>query len=333
MFPETLAALLLALIVDALVGDPDPVWRRLPHPVVLFGHLIDVLDRKLNLEDAADGRRRGGGVLAVLVLLCVAAGIGIALQMGLSRLPFGDFAIGLLASILIAQRGLYEHVAIVRDALLADGLKGGREAVAKVVGRDPDRLNESGIVRAATESLAENFSDAVVAPAFWFAIFGLPGLLAYKALNTADSMIGHRNARYSEFGWAAARLDDTANLVPARLSALVIAGAALLADRAAAKKALRTALRDARKHRSPNAGWPEAAFAGALDIALAGPRVYAGVVIDDDFVNDSGKKELADGDLNRALGLFAAASVFHAGIYAVLMIGALALGATVLIAP
>jgi adenosylcobinamide-phosphate synthase len=208
-----------------------------------------------------------------------------------------------LASTLLAQRSLYVHVARVADALERDGLAAGRAAVAHIVGRDTAALDQAGVARAAIESLAENFSDGVVAPAFWMAIAGLPGAAVYKAINTADSMIGHRTARHAAFGWAAARLDDLVNLPASRLSALLLVAAAGLEDRAAAAAAWRAVRRDAHRHRSPNAGFPEAAMAGALGLALAGHRVYAGVTVEDALMGD-GRREATASDLRKALALY-----------------------------
>ena len=207
----------------------------------------------------------------------------------------------MLAASLPAQRSLYTYVKAVADALDADGLEAGRSAVAMIVGRDPQALDLAGVARAAIESLAENFSDGIVAPLFWTALAGLPGGVAYKAANTADSMIGHRNARYEDFGWAAARFDDLVNLPASRLAALWFVLAARLDGRArAAWKAVR---RDAGKHRSPNAGWPEAAMAGALGLKLAGPRVYGGVTVEDAYMGD-GRREAAAADIRAALRLY-----------------------------
>jgi adenosylcobinamide-phosphate synthase len=207
-------------------------------------------------------------------------------------------------STLIAQKSLYQHVAAVASGLETGGLGGGRLAVSRIVGRDPEALDQAGVSRAAIESLAENFSDGVVAPVFWAALFGLPGLLAYKVINTGDSMIGHKTERHLQFGWAAARLDDLLNLVPARLSALIVCAAAWLLPGADPLAAWRAMWRDARKHRSPNAGWPEAAFAGALSLAIAGPRVYHGEHVDDHWMNDGGRPHAAAPDIRMALRLF-----------------------------
>ncbi len=218
-------------------------------------------------------------------------------------------------AVLLAQRSLYDHVAAVRDALDRRGLAAGREAVSHIVGRDPESLDEYGVARAAIESLAENFSDGVVAPALFYALFGLPGIFVYKTANTLDSMIGHKTPRYLQFGWAAARLDDLLNLVPARLSGVLLAAAALATPRARALPALRTMLRDARKHRSPNAGWPEAAAAGALDLALAGPRRYQGHVVNDPWLGE-GRARATPADIDRALRLYLTACLLQAALVA-----------------
>ncbi|NVN85984.1 MAG: cobalamin biosynthesis protein [Rhodopseudomonas sp.] len=300
-----------------MIGDPDWLWRRLSHPVVLIGGLIGWLDRTLNRADWSPRRRQLAGVGAVLILVTAAALVGLLLQTMLWQAPGGDLVLGLLAATLIAQRSLYQHVARVRSAFATGGLQAARAAVAMIVGRDPNRLDEAGVSRAAIESCAENFSDGVVAPLFWLALGGLPGLIAYKAINTADSMIGHRNARYESFGWAAARLDDVVNLIPARLAGVLIALVAPLAGGSIAT-ASATMRRDASKHRSPNAGWPESAMAGALGIALAGPRTYAAGVVDDPFLNAEARMDASPDDIGRALDLLLAACVLQAAVYAVL---------------
>ena len=301
-----------ALVVDAVVGDPDRVWRRVPHPVVWFGWLVQRLDTTLNHEGQVPGARRRAGVLALGLLLIATAAPAYALQAGLSRVPGGSVLVMVFASVLIAQRSLYQHVAAVQDAL-AGGLGPGRQAVAMIVGRDPDSLDEAGVCRAAIESCAENFSDGVVAPAFWFALGGLPGLAAYKAVNTADSMIGHRTLRHEAFGWAAARFDDLVNLVPARLAGMLVglAGGHPL-------HAWRIMLRDARLHRSPNAGWPESAMAAALGLALAGPRRYGRRVVEVAFLNAEGRQDAKSADIGRCLRVFTVACLLHFGLYATL---------------
>ena len=221
IWSDTLFVVVAALAFDALIGDPDWLWRRLPHPVVLIGSLIGFLDRALNHEKWSPAQRKLAGVAVVILLLAIAAVIGFLIEELLRQIAFGHFLVGLVASTLIAQRSLYQHVARVQTAFADGGLDGARRAVSMIVGRDPEQLDEAGVCRAAIESCAENFSDGVVAPVFWLALLGLPGLIAYKAINTADSMIGHRTARYEQFGWAAARLDDLVNLIPARLSGLL----------------------------------------------------------------------------------------------------------------
>jgi adenosylcobinamide-phosphate synthase len=305
----TAAILVGALALDWLIGDPAWIWRRLPHPVVLAGRLIGWQDRRLNRVVHADGTRRLLGVVAIMSLLTLAVAVGLALAAITRALP-GGWAVELLVvAILLAQRDLFDHVRAVGRGLTTGGLEGGRKAVARIVGRDPASLDAHGVARAAIESLAENFSDGVVAPAFWYLLCGPAGLCAYKALNTADSMIGHRTPRHRMFGWAAARLDDLANLAPARLAALLLILAAVVAPGAQPFAALRVTLADARKHKSPNAGWPEAAMAGALGLSLAGPRRYGDELVADPWLNAKGRAMANVRDIRRALALFAVACV------------------------
>jgi adenosylcobinamide-phosphate synthase len=306
-----------AVAFDALIGDPDWLWRRLGHPVALIGALIDALDRRFNREDQSPQQRRSAGIAGTAILVVIAGSVGAFVQAIVQQLPAGNILLALIASIFIAQRSLYQHVAEVRTAFAEGGLAEARDAVAMIVGRDPEQLDEAGVCRAAIESCAENFSDGVVAPVFWLALLGLPGLIAYKAINTADSMIGHRTERHASFGWAAARLDDLVNLVPARLSALLLAIAAPIAG-GSVGTSLSVVRRDAAKHRSPNAGWPESAMAGALGLSLAGPRRYAEHVVDDPFLNAEATREAVPDDIGRALDLYTAACVIEAAIYAAL---------------
>ena len=317
VWSDTLFVVAAALAFDALIGDPDWLWRRLPHPVTLIGSLIGWLDRSFNLETHSSAQRKFAGAGVVVLLLMISISIGVLIEFALSQVPFGNVLLGLVASTLIAQRSLYQHVARVRAAFADGGLAEARRAVAMIVGRDPDQLDEPGVCRAAIESCAENFSDGVVAPVFWLALLGLPGLIAYKAINTADSMIGHRNRRYESFGWASARLDDLVNLIPARLSGLLLAIVAPIA-RGTTRTALRVMWRDASKHRSPNAGWPESATAGALGLALAGPRCYGERIVDDVFLNAGVRKAATPDDIGRALDLLVAACLLQAAAYSAL---------------
>jgi adenosylcobinamide-phosphate synthase len=297
-------SLLIALGIDAWYGDPVALYRKLPHPVVVIGKVIAWADRRFNRESDAPRRRRDAGIALVVVLVAAALLVGWLIQALLLRLPLGRLWLGLAMSALIAQRSLYGHVADVARAVEVSGVEGGRLAVAKIVGRDPNRLDRAAVSRAAIESLAENFSDAVVAPAFWALLLGLPGLVAYKAINTADSMIGHRSPRHRDFGWAAARLDDVVNFPAARLSALLLALGAFLLPGADPGAACAVTLRDARHLRSPNAGWPEAALAGALGFALNGPRSYHGVPSEEPWTNARGRKALDAPDIWQALRLY-----------------------------
>jgi adenosylcobinamide-phosphate synthase len=299
----SVALALVAMLIELGLGYPQRVLRMIGHPVSWIGRLIDALDRRLNRESDGARKRRAAGIVAVVVVLAIVGAIAFLAERALLRLPFGILVTGLLASTLIAQRSLHRHVADVARALEREGIEAGRNAVAHIVGRDTASLDEAAIARAAIESLAENFSDGVVAPVFWIAIVGLPGAALYKAINTADSMIGHRTPRYAAFGWAAARLDDLVNLPASRLSALLLIAAAALSKDASAGAAWRTVRRDAAKHRSPNAGYPEAAIAGALGLSVAGPRAYGGVPVDDAVMGD-GRREADAVDIRRALALY-----------------------------
>jgi len=306
------------MLIELCVGYPQALLRTIGHPVTWMGRLIAALDRRLNPPQARGGRMRGrvAGLIAVLVLLGIVGAIAFVLQHELLRLPFGLFATAILAGTLIAQRSLHEHVADVARALEQDGIAAARTAVAKIVGRDTAMLDEAGIARAAIESLAENFSDGIVAPVLWLVIAGLPGAALYKAINTADSMIGHRTPRHEAFGCAAARLDDLVNLPASRLAALLLIAAAGLGNRAAAAKAWRAVWRDAPHHRSPNAGYPEAAMAGALGLALAGPRAYGGVRIEDAAMGD-GRRQADAADIRAALALYRYADAILIALLAV----------------
>jgi adenosylcobinamide-phosphate synthase len=299
----------LSLLVELAIGYPDRLVRAIGHPVIWIGNLVSFLDRKLNSAAASDNFRRFSGCIALVVLVGVPAGLAYGIQTSLGAGLFGILITAILASSLIAQRSLASHVKAVADALDQGGLVAGRGAVSRIVGRDPERLDEAGVSRAAIESLAENFSDGIVAPAFWLALGGLAGGVGYKAANTADSMIGHRTPRHEAFGWAAARFDDLINLPASRLTALLVVAAAFLVPDTSAASAWRTVWRDARKHRSPNAGWPEAAMAGALGIALAGPRVYGGVTVEDATMGEGGRREANALDIRKALKLYWAADL------------------------
>lgn len=316
MLAETLVILALALLVDRIVGDPERIWRRLPHPVVLFGSAIAWCDRHFNRPTLGAKARRLNGIITIVTLITASAACGWILHLVFSLLgPIGMLLEAVAASIFLAQKSLADHVARVADGLRGSGLEGGRKAVSMIVGRDPETLDGPGVCRAAIESLAENFSDGVVAPAFWFAILGLPGLLAYKMLNTADSMIGHRSERYLSFGWAAARLDDIANLPAARLSVPLIAvGALVRRGWHGALACLQVAWRDHGFHRSPNSGWPEAAMAGALAIQLAGPRIYAGALVDEPMLNAKGRDVATRSDITKAVEIFLDACATLLGI-------------------
>ena len=301
---------LAALAVDAAIGDPPALYRKVPHPVVLVGRAIEALEARLNDPAASDARRAARGGVVVIGVSVAAAGAGALLHAIASAAPAGAALEAIAASTLLAFRSLHDHVRAVARGL-GLGIAEARAAVAHLVGRDPASLDPPAVARATIESAAENFSDAVVAPIFWYVLLGLPGLFAYKAINTLDSMIAHRDPRHLHFGRVAARVDDVANWIPARLAAGLLAGAALFVPGASAGAGLRTAWRDAGRHRSANAGWPEAAMAGALGFAIAGPRRYHGQRVDDAWMGD-GRRDLDAADLHSGLRLYAAATALLA---------------------
>ena len=262
---------LVALALDAAIGWPDRLYAWVGHPVGAFARFLNLAERLGNSPKRSEGVRRGLGVLTMLVLIALTGAVTWWLDRE-AHLLFGRWgwiASAVLAWPALAQRSLYVHVKPVAEALLRGDLAAARALVARVVGRDTERLDQAGVSRAAIETLAESFCDGIVAPLFWLLLLGLPGVWVYKAINTADSIIGHKEPRWRAFGWAAARIDDGANWVPARIAGLLVCVAG-----AGGWTVMR---RDARAHASPNAGWPEAAMAGALGVALAGPVAYDGV--------------------------------------------------------
>jgi adenosylcobinamide-phosphate synthase len=316
------ALALIALIIEAVAGYPPVLLARIGHPVTWIGALITRAEADWNEPHLSALAARLRGVLALATVLLVTASVAALVEEGLDFLLPSLIALvlaALLGSTLLAARSLDDHVSDVAEALERGGLEEGRKAVSRIVGRDPASLDEPAVCRAAIESLAENFSDGVVAPVLYMAIGGLPGAALYKAINTADSMIGHKSDRYLNFGWASARLDDLVNLPASRLAALWIAAAAAVLPGADWRAAIRTALSDAARHRSPNAGWPEAAMAGALGFAIAGPRTYDGKRVDDPWMG-SGRRDLGAKDIHRALRLYRIAYMLQGAVVAVLAI-------------
>jgi adenosylcobinamide-phosphate synthase len=302
--------MLVAMALDALLGWPGALFARVGHPVTWMGGLIDALDARWNRSSHPPAMRHLAGIAAALVVIALAAGTGWLVQWAMPSGWSGILLIGLLAWPLVALRSLHDHVTAVRDPLAAGNIEAARQAVSMIVGRDPDRLEQAGIARAAIESLAENTSDGVVAPLFWGALLGLPGIAGYKAINTLDSMIGHRNERHEAFGWAAARIDDIANFIPARLTGFIFAFAGDLENMS---RAISCMLRDGRRHRSPNAGWPEAAMAGSLGVRLCGPRVYDGKLANEPWLNGIGR-DPESGDISRALEIYIRAMLIVAAV-------------------
>jgi adenosylcobinamide-phosphate synthase len=312
-----------SLLIERLCGYPQWLVRAIGHPVIWIGTMIGWLDRKLNRADQSFARRKMMGVVALVAILAsvILVTAGISWVLGTSLLALAILAV--IASSLTAQKSLEDHVLAVANALDADGLVAGRKAVSMIVGRDPDQLDEPAVCRAAIESLAENFSDGITAPALWLGIGGLAGGAAYKATNTADSMIGHRSERHEAFGWAAARFDDLVNLPASRLTALLFILACFFVPGASARDAWKTVWRDAKKHRSPNAGWPEAAMAGALGLALAGPRVYGGTLVPDHFMGAGGRREATATDIRKALKLARTADILMIALFGLLALAGL----------
>lgn len=298
----TLLVLFLALILDRFLGDPDWLWSRIRHPVVLFGAAISWCDDRFNRPELSGLARekRGFLSLAALVILAIVSGLFFGRALAFAGW-LGVLVEICVVAVFLARKSLEGHVRAVADGLRQNGIGGGREAVSMIVGRNPDELDRAGVSRAAIESLAENASDGVVAPAFWYAVFGLPGLFAYKMLNTADSMIGHKNDRYLDFGRASAKFDDFANWLPARLCGVLIVLAGPV-NRFGDN--FRIMASDASLHRSPNAGWPEAAMAAVTDLALGGPRNYDGVVVQEGFLNASGNMNASASDIDGAISVF-----------------------------
>lgn len=289
-------AMALAMLLDLLLGWPDALYQRIGHPVTWIGRLISLLETRLNRGQ--DAQRRLAGVAILILVVTVSGGLALLASKALPHSHLGTVLLAFLAWPFLAIRSLHDHVQAVARPLEAGDLAKARLAVSMIVGRNPDTLDEAGITRASLESLAENTSDGIIAPLFWGVLLGLPGLVGYKAVNTLDSMIGHKTARYHAFGWASARFDDLVNLGPARLSGLLFA---LTSPQP--RRALNIMMRDAGHHRSPNAGWPEAALAGGLDIRLSGPRIYDGRLEEEPWVHAGGDTARA-GDIDRGLKLY-----------------------------
>lgn len=288
---------LAALVADATLGWPAGLYARIGHPVGGFARIILWGEARWNRPDRPARVRRLLGEVTLALVAGTGAGVAWAAERGAEAL-LGGWAWPMLALLAwpgLAQRSLHDHVRPVATALLAGNLAGARTALSMIVGRDVAALDEAGVARAAIESLAESFCDGVAAPLFWLLLLGLPGLWAYKAINTADSLIGHREPRWRAFGWAAARTDDLANLLPARIGGVLLC--------VTGGGGWRTLWRDAGKHASPNAGWPEAAMAGALGLRLAGPIAYDGAIQPKPWIGD-GRAEAGPADILRALALY-----------------------------
>jgi len=307
-------AMAVAMAIDAMLGWPERLFQLIGHPVTWLGRLVEMADRFWNRDSDPSAFRRAAGVVAALLMIALPALLAWMVQAQLTTEWSRIVIAGILAWPLVALRSLSDHVVAVARPLQSGDIDAARSAVSQIVGRDPQNLDEAGIARASIETLAENTSDGVIAPLFWGAIFGLPGIVGYKVVNTLDSMIGHRTPRHEAFGWAAARIDDAANFIPARLTGFLFA---VLAVRPAS--ALSCMVEDAHRHRSINAGWPEAAMAGALGVRLSGPRIYDGALADEPWLNGGARDPLA-ADIERAVNLYRRAMWLMAAVLAILAV-------------
>jgi len=317
-FAELVLVILMAMALDTLIGDPPRLYRVVPHPVAAIGRLVGALDARWNDPALGDEIRRQRGVTLAIVVTAGPFALAWLVGYALGQISWGWLLEALLASALLSFRGLYDHVRRVAEAL-DDGLGPAQAAVGHIVGRDPASLDAHGVARAAIESTAENFADGTVAPVFWYLVFGLPGLVAYKAINTMDSMVGYRTERHAAFGLVTAKLDDALNYIPARIAGGLIVAAAMFTPKGLSSQALKVMLRDGGKHRSPNAGRPEAAMAGALSVALSGPRQYNGQVMDEPWLGEEFSARIGAVEIRRALYLFVVACLVNAVVIAAIV--------------
>ncbi len=277
-------SMLIALCIDRLFGWPDFLFRRFSHPVVGFGHLISLFESKLNKSIWSSNLRKATGLFSLFFLVAGLASLSFLILLAIPEGPIGILVTSILVWPLIAAKSLSDHVEAVAEPLKLNDVIKARQAVSMIVGRNSNHLDSNDIARASLESLAENTSDGVTAPLFWGVLLGFPGVLIYKFVNTADSMIGYKNERYRDFGWASARFDDLVNYIPARLTSLIYA----IISRNTLE-VLHVTLRDASHHRSPNAGWPETSVATSIGVKLSGPRIYDGVETNYPWLNADGR--------------------------------------------
>ena len=294
--------LILAMGFDGLIGDPKWIYNRIPHPVTWMAMLLMKGEAFLNHQDRSRFAKQFLGLIWILLCVTICLYIAFFIQNFLSGFDQTGIILALLSSIFLAYRSLIDHVGDVEKELFNKDVVKARIKVAKIVGRETSKLDKSDITRATIESLAENFSDGVVAPVFWFLIVGFPGVVAYKMINTADSMIGNRSERFEDFGMASAKIDDVVNYVPARITALLLMLAAGISRVGDVKSGFVTVNNDHKLHASPNAGWPEATMAGLLNVRLGGPRHYQnGNSKDNAWLGSGGDVKLKD--LTRAIKL------------------------------
>ena len=312
-----LIIIIFAILIDSAIGDPDWLWKWMGHPVALFAKFVLFFD-KVRGTALSSNANKILGIFVIATLTLASVFVGIILVNLLQNSWWGILMSAVIASFFLAQKSLYNHVQEVKKALNNNDLELSRAKVSKIVGRDPKQLDESGVARATIESTAENLSDGIVAPVFWCILFGLPGLLAYKAINTADSTIGYKNDKFKNFGWATARLDDFVNFIPARLTALMIALSAPFVN-GSIKTALSIMINDAHQHNSPNAGWPEASMAGVLGITLAGPRTYSTHTEKGNWINKTGRNIVSSVDVQKSQVILVAVCALQVFVLATIL--------------
>lgn len=321
--------LMFAFLLDLAIGDP----RWLPHPVAVIGYGIRKAELFLRRYFTTPLRERWAGVLLVICVVVPVLVITFFIMRALRWLQIqnswgiiGAVGVVYLVSTTIALRGLTDSARLVIEAVKDGSIKAARHKLSMIVGRDTENLSEKDVLKATVETLAENLSDGIIAPLFYLSIGGLPLAMAYKAINTLDSMVGYKNDRYFHFGRAAARLDDAANYLPARITGILIVGSVFIISAvrgtinslSVAGRSFMIMLRDGRNHTSPNSGIPEASMAGALGIRLGGPSTYGGVLVEKPFIGEAGKEDYLSA-AEGAIPIVQVASVVGAGIAAAVL--------------
>ena len=300
---EIFLVIIIAVLVDAYAGDEHLLWRKVPHPIIYIGRYINFLDIEFNRKEFSDKSKFFNGFLVIFISVIGLYFLTRILEDLLLNNTFGYIILGFLVSILLSGKSLFSHVKSIYDDLMRDDIQSAKSNLSKIVSRDVDKLDESSITRGSIESLSENFCDGYISPIFWFLVLGFPGVVIYKFISTADSMIGYKNEKYIKFGKCAAKIDDIMNFVPARISSLFIVLATYLLKENW-KSAIQITKIDAKKSSSPNSGWPESSMAGALDIALGGSNYYENKFVNSEWINASAAKEIDSDHIIRALWIY-----------------------------